>query len=821
MHDDEPFHGQTEHIQPAVTKGFEGKRPFMTGYKAERSLDRAVQALDILATAEGAPEQTVHAETDVQEVPGAPGLPASGSVPPMDGSASAFRDPFSDDEAPQSDSEPTPDPSDGEPTQMEDTASSEVGNDVLFGEDLPPETSTSSVEAADEPPLADGVPERETETPDRPEPSPGEAIFSSTVDDADDEAVGFFDPSIMDEFDGPTADLEDQGEIEAGSEGPALGWGQSDTPAEAEPLAEEPLAPGPEEPDDDGFFDPSALPEDIRPTDEPDDSFIGSPDLSDEDAFEFDDVDDDPEEGPLGSTLEAGFGQGYDDLSEEDEGARASDDDDSPIGEEPRGSAGAGSAGGARRRISRSLVQAFLLVILVIGVGAYLLYGDGRTLIASIFGDGPEQTERMPVTATADRAAQPVTSGPPRTDRAPPEDIKAAADEPVIRTSEAGQSRSGPWQSTPEAVSTTADAPPVSEQSAPPPQASRPEPRRVDGLAATGLQIPTPEFLGEGRSPAQSRAVRHDVPATPAPARSPVAGATDSRPSPEHPPLQTSASTGSDAGPSLPAKAAPSGQPASQQDGFPARFELLEGVAQSRGAEPASPDEARATLEQAERRIAELEAQLRDLTKRVETAELRATRANARADGVAAVLPEVAALQSTVEVLGGEVVALLSDVARIDSYDPASTVEDVASDILSRVESRIDNLTADVGIIARMAANNAGGIPALRHPDTGLPVGAPAASTGTQSVRDILASTPVPQQRPEPHVARASRPARVTQEPIRSERKPFHIQSDANNRYRTVKVGDFVAEYGEVLAIRTAQGGGKLVIMENGSVFVP
>ena len=54
-----------------------------------------------------------------------------------------------------------------------------------------------------------------------------------------------------------------------------------------------------------------------------------------------------------------------------------------------------------------------------------------------------------------------------------------------------------------------------------------------------------------------------------------------------------------------------------------------------------------------------------------------------------------------------------------------------------------------------------------------------------------------------------------------SSKKPFRIETDGGGKLKNVQVGDFVEGMGEVLDIRSATGGGRLVITENVSVFVP
>lgn len=120
---------------------------------------------------------------------------------------------------------------------------------------------------------------------------------------------------------------------------------------------------------------------------------------------------------------------------------------------------------------------------------------------------------------------------------------------------------------------------------------------------------------------------------------------------------------------------------------------------------------------------------------------------------------------------------------------------------LKRLEEQMEFLSNNVGIIARMAAGNTSG-----------PV--PGFNAVTDADLSGENAAPIPQPRP------AHEAPRITDSP--SQAAGFTITSKPadNVALGRVAVGDFVENYGYVLAISPISGGGKLVQMENGTVLV-
>jgi len=117
---------------------------------------------------------------------------------------------------------------------------------------------------------------------------------------------------------------------------------------------------------------------------------------------------------------------------------------------------------------------------------------------------------------------------------------------------------------------------------------------------------------------------------------------------------------------------------------------------------------------------------------------------------------------------------------------------------LRRLEEQIELLSNNVGIVARMAASGGSTVPGFNAVTSASP-----------------AETPAPYPRP------AHEAPRISDTP--AEAKGFVISSNAPDPQvlGTVAKGDFVEGYGYVLEILPQPAGGKLVVMENGTVLVP
>jgi hypothetical protein len=142
-------------------------------------------------------------------------------------------------------------------------------------------------------------------------------------------------------------------------------------------------------------------------------------------------------------------------------------------------------------------------------------------------------------------------------------------------------------------------------------------------------------------------------------------------------------------------------------------------------------------------------------------------------------------------------VVLLDVSARIGAVEGQNPADrDSVNRALSDIEERLQALTANMSILARMSIE---GVDALRAP------GASSATVGVQTA-------------PQASDQRGG----GTDTVFRSETGGFRISSDAAGRIpATVKKDDFIEGYGYVLDVLPASDGNRLVVMENGSVLVP
>jgi hypothetical protein len=142
-------------------------------------------------------------------------------------------------------------------------------------------------------------------------------------------------------------------------------------------------------------------------------------------------------------------------------------------------------------------------------------------------------------------------------------------------------------------------------------------------------------------------------------------------------------------------------------------------------------------------------------------------------------------------------VVLLDVSARIGAVEGKNPADrDAVNRALADIESRLQALTANMSIIARMSIE---GVDTLRAP------GASSATVGVQTA-------------PQTTDQRAGGSDTV----FRSETGGFRISSDAAGRIPPgVKKDDFIEGYGYVLDVLPASDGKRLVVMENGSVLIP
>jgi hypothetical protein len=202
----------------------------------------------------------------------------------------------------------------------------------------------------------------------------------------------------------------------------------------------------------------------------------------------------------------------------------------------------------------------------------------------------------------------------------------------------------------------------------------------------------------------------------------------------------------------------------------------------------------------AEERAAQLTDELTSLTDQItgllqrdsEQAE-RLERMERLIRGQSAIMAQFGEMEESLEQTQVVLLDVSARIGAVEGQNPAD--RDAVNRALADVEERIQALTANMSILARMSIE---GVDALR---------APNASSGTVGVQ----TAPAPQQE-----GGGADPV------FRSETGGFRISSDPAGRVPAdVAKDDFVEGYGYVLDVLPASDGQRLVIMENGSVLVP
>ena len=161
--------------------------------------------------------------------------------------------------------------------------------------------------------------------------------------------------------------------------------------------------------------------------------------------------------------------------------------------------------------------------------------------------------------------------------------------------------------------------------------------------------------------------------------------------------------------------------------------------------------------------------------------------------GQSAILAQVGQMEESLEQTQIVLLDVSSRIGKVEGSNPAD--RDAVNRALADLESRIQALTANMSILARMSIE---GVDALR---------APGASSTTAEVR----TSP----------ARADE-AGGSNTVFRTQQGGFRISSDAAGRVpASVKKDDFIEGYGYVLDVLPASDGQRLVVMENGSVLIP
>jgi len=161
--------------------------------------------------------------------------------------------------------------------------------------------------------------------------------------------------------------------------------------------------------------------------------------------------------------------------------------------------------------------------------------------------------------------------------------------------------------------------------------------------------------------------------------------------------------------------------------------------------------------------------------------------------GQSAILAQFGQMEESLEQTQVVLLDVSARIGAVEGQNPAD--RDAVNRALSDVENRIQALTANMSILARMSIE---GVDALR---------APNASSGTVGVQTSPASQD---------------PSGGADTVFRSETGGFRISSDPAGRIPAgVSKDDFIEGYGYVLDVLPASDGQRLVIMENGSVLIP
>jgi hypothetical protein len=161
--------------------------------------------------------------------------------------------------------------------------------------------------------------------------------------------------------------------------------------------------------------------------------------------------------------------------------------------------------------------------------------------------------------------------------------------------------------------------------------------------------------------------------------------------------------------------------------------------------------------------------------------------------GQSAIMAQFGQMEESLEQTQVVLLDVSARIGAVEGQNPAD--RDAVNRALSDVEERIQALTANMSILARMSIE---GVDALR---------APNASSGTVGVRTS----------PD-----APAPSGGADTVFQSETGGFRITSDPAGRIGPdVAKDDFVEGYGYVLDVLPASDGQRLVIMENGSVLIP
>jgi hypothetical protein len=271
-------------------------------------------------------------------------------------------------------------------------------------------------------------------------------------------------------------------------------------------------------------------------------------------------------------------------------------------------------------------------------------------------------------------------------------------------------------------------------------------------------------------------------------------------------------------------------------DARQAEIDRIAGVGAQSGSSTAEDAEAaneavNAALTVQAEEIRRLKAEVAVLKTEMARVNSVADNANRQANSMASALVDISRLGEESAANNVRLVELTGRLARVELNDPGSVAREMAAEAagsaVSRIEARLDDLSSDIGIIARLAVkNNSGPFGGRGDSADLLPLrAAPNVDDGPAPERFARSAHEAPRISDTPAQARAATapavPAKKAKAPETvTSRKTFTISNNNAGRVGQVKRGDFVDGYGYVLEIKPVKGGGRMVVMENGSVYV-
>lgn len=471
-----------------------------------------------------------------------------------------------------------------------------------------------------------------------------------------------------------------------------------------------------------------------------------------------------------------GFGGKAPDSRETPEEALSGRDDeetrDDMAGEEPEDVDDRGDAarGKGRGRLMAGLAATALIAI--IGAGGYFYMADSPSV-------APASDPGLAGPAGGDDGED-VAGGDPLEDPAPGEGASAAGDTPVIDSADVadGTGQDDPVPGDDDGTAEMSELSALLSESA-------------DEPAGTGDQGPASISPPSGDTDAP---VEDDAPADIAESDAPnLQDPFASRGDTPQPNMDPSAGpddvAGVDDSLSDLRRELDGGRDASADDGLAGRVDELVTTISGVAGDVADAAEERAAISS---EMTDFSGQISALMERDAQMRDRMDRLEGLVRGQNAMLSEIGRIEEELEQTQIVLLDVSSRIGEVEARNPAD--RDAVNSALSDMEDRLDTLTANMSILARMSIE---GVDSLR---------ANGASAGNSGVR--TSDTPAP---------------RAGNDTVyRGNDEGFRITSDPRgNIPDNVEKDDFVEGYGYVLDVLPTEDGQRLVVMENGAVLVP